>query len=580
MFFLIINDKVYYLNLMTSEQKEKKDENKMIVTPWDTSGKIDYNKLVIQFGTTLIDDALLEKFKKVTGKDLHPWMKRGIFFTHRSFDVFLDAYANGEPVFLYTGRGPSTDAMHIGHLIPFLFTKWLQDVFDCPLVIQISDEEKAAFKQLDFNVLHEMGIKNAKEIISCGFNPKKTFIFSNRDYRLRCPQYENFTSDMKNNTSMKLIQSIFGLQGTGNIAMYDWPVYQSAAAFYQAYPHIFGNRPAYCLVPHAIDQDPYFRLARDAASKMNLIKPCNIECTFIPPLTGQDGKMSSSKAEATLFLDDTEEILRKKIMTLCLSGADPDPEVHKKKGGNVDMDIAYQYLKYFEYDDKRLEEIKEGFTKGTISAVEIKEILVQSLYKIMKQIQDYRKTIDDKLIEDFYAQKPMDLPKPKMKEPTKEESKLYEYLVQLKIQYTTKYHVAIITKDQAEDLARMLEGTICKGILLKSKEGYIYYIINEQTTVNPKTLSKKIGAKNLKFAESDTYKELLEVNSKTCPTPFALMNTKGKKGIIKVLIDENIANDQSVNFLAMREDGTCTISYKDMITFVESLQYKITYVKE
>ena len=126
MFCLIINDKVYYLNLMTSEQKEKKDENKMIVTPWDTSGKIDYNKLVIQFGTTLIDDALLEKVKKVTGKDLHPWMKRGIFFTHRSFDVFLDAYANGEPVFLYTGRGPSTDAMHIGHLIPFLFTKWLQ----------------------------------------------------------------------------------------------------------------------------------------------------------------------------------------------------------------------------------------------------------------------------------------------------------------------------------------------------------------------------------------------------------------------------------------------------------------------
>ena len=58
------------------------------------------------------------------------------------------------------------------------------------------------------------------------------------------------------------------------------------------------------------------------------------------------------------------------------------------------------------------------------------------------------------------------------------------------------------------------------------------------------------------------------------------MNTKGKKGITKVLIDENIANDKSVNFLAMREDGTCTISYKDMITFVESLQYKITYVKE
>lgn len=34
---------------------------------------------------------------------------------------------------MYTGRGPSTDALHLGHTIPFSFTKWLQDVFDVPL---------------------------------------------------------------------------------------------------------------------------------------------------------------------------------------------------------------------------------------------------------------------------------------------------------------------------------------------------------------------------------------------------------------------------------------------------------------
>ncbi len=35
----------------------------------------------------------------------------------------------GNKFFLYTGRGPSSEAMHLGHLIPFLFTKWLQEVF-------------------------------------------------------------------------------------------------------------------------------------------------------------------------------------------------------------------------------------------------------------------------------------------------------------------------------------------------------------------------------------------------------------------------------------------------------------------
>jgi tryptophanyl-tRNA synthetase len=34
---------------------------------------------------------------------------------------------------MYTGRGPSSDALHLGHTIPFSFTKWLQDVFDVPL---------------------------------------------------------------------------------------------------------------------------------------------------------------------------------------------------------------------------------------------------------------------------------------------------------------------------------------------------------------------------------------------------------------------------------------------------------------
>lgn len=36
----------------------------------------------------------------------------------------LDAYENQKTFYLYTGRGPSSEAMHVGHLIPFIFTKW------------------------------------------------------------------------------------------------------------------------------------------------------------------------------------------------------------------------------------------------------------------------------------------------------------------------------------------------------------------------------------------------------------------------------------------------------------------------
>jgi tryptophanyl-tRNA synthetase len=58
-----------------------------------------------------------------------------VFFAHRDLDEVLKNYEKKKPFYLYTGRGPSADAMHLGHLMPFLFTKYLQDAFNVPLVI-------------------------------------------------------------------------------------------------------------------------------------------------------------------------------------------------------------------------------------------------------------------------------------------------------------------------------------------------------------------------------------------------------------------------------------------------------------
>lgn len=38
--------------------------------------------------------------------------------------MILDVYEKKQPFYLYTGRGPSSEAMHMGHLIPFIFTKY------------------------------------------------------------------------------------------------------------------------------------------------------------------------------------------------------------------------------------------------------------------------------------------------------------------------------------------------------------------------------------------------------------------------------------------------------------------------
>jgi tryptophanyl-tRNA synthetase len=116
-----------------------------VVTPWDVKGGekgIDYMKLIEKFGSAPITPELIARVERLTGKPVHPWLRRGIFFSHRDLDWILDNYEKGLPFYLYTGRGPSSGALHMGHLVPFMFTKYLQEAFNVILVIQMTDDEK------------------------------------------------------------------------------------------------------------------------------------------------------------------------------------------------------------------------------------------------------------------------------------------------------------------------------------------------------------------------------------------------------------------------------------------------------
>lgn len=156
-----------------------------------------------------------------SGKEvkIYPWLNCQIFFSHRLFNEILDTYEkylNEKdpnvkcPIFVYTGREPSSDSMHIWRLIPFIFTKYLQDAFVCNVVIQISDDEKFYFKDMQFEEIYRLGFENSKDIIAAGFDSQKTFIFSNHDYRLSCKEYENLVTDMRKCVTLHTLQKIFG----------------------------------------------------------------------------------------------------------------------------------------------------------------------------------------------------------------------------------------------------------------------------------------------------------------------------------------------------------------------------------
>ena len=120
------------------------------VTPWEVEGKVDYDKLMRDFGIQKLDTKILKRIEKITGK-LHFMLRRGTFFAHRDLNWILDEYEKGNKLFLYTGRSPS-GPIHLGHLLPWIFTKWLQEKFDVELWFQFPNEEKVLFKNnLDFD---------------------------------------------------------------------------------------------------------------------------------------------------------------------------------------------------------------------------------------------------------------------------------------------------------------------------------------------------------------------------------------------------------------------------------------------
>jgi len=356
---------------------------KSTVTPWEVSGKIDYGKIVKEFGVSKIDKSLLERIKKHTG-ELHYMLRRNTFFAHRDLNWLLDEYEKGNKFFLYTGRSPS-GPVHLGHLLPWVFTKWLQDKFGVELWFQFPDEEKFLFKQgLSYEQAQKYLMENMLDVIALGFDPKKThFIVDTKNadlmYGEACKVAKKITFSM--------VKSSFGLNEQSNLGQIFYTSMQAVPAFL---PSVLEGKEIPCLIPHAVDQDPHFRLTRDILPKLGHYKPASIQCLFLPPLTGSEGKMSSSE-DAAIYTTDSPKEVESKIKKYAFSGGQSTIDEHRKKGGNPDIDVSFQYLKFFfESDDKKLVEIYKKYKSGEMLTSELKEILIEKINVFLKEHQKKR----------------------------------------------------------------------------------------------------------------------------------------------------------------------------------------------
>ena len=361
-------------------------EKKFVVTPWEVTGEVDYDRLIQEFGTQPISAPLARRLEETMG-DAAYLVKRGIFFSHRDLNLVLDDYEKGRGFFLYTGRGPS-GPMHIGHILPFYFTKQLQDKFHVNAYIQITDDEKflEEKRNLSYEDTQKWAVENILEIAAVGLDPEKTFILQDTEFVghaypliLRIARKINYST----------AKSVFGFTGETNVGFSFYPSIQIL-------PSLLEKKR--CLIPSAIDQDPYWRIQRDIAESLGFHKAAAIHSKFMPPLTGMADKMSSSRPETAIYLTDDDKTVKNKIYRHAFSGGQSSIEEHRRLGGNPDVDVPYQWLyMFFEPDDKKIEEIRTEYRAGRLLTGQLKDILVEKVTGFLKEHRERREKAREKV---------------------------------------------------------------------------------------------------------------------------------------------------------------------------------------
>ena len=372
------------------------NNEEMVVTPWEVSGKIDYDKIIREFGTQPLTPDVLELVQKHTGT-IHPQLQRRIFFSHRDLDWVLNRYEEGEKFVLYTGRGPS-GPVHIGHLIPWIFTKYLQDKFDAKLYFQMTDDEKFLHQdEFTLDETQKWAYENTLDLIALGFDAPKTRVILDTD---SISVLYNLAIRIAKHMNMSTVRAVFGFQDSTNIGMIFFPAIQAVPAFLESY--LEGHNVP-CLIPAGIDQDPYWRVTRDVAPKLGYYKPAQIHCRFAPGL-GRGGKMSASMPETSIFTSDSPELAEKKVLG-AFTGGRATVEEQRQLGANPDICSVFSYDYFLFMNDKEIEDLRFNCLAGNILCGECKQILAERVKKFLVDHQDKREKAKDRFEEYIFSPK-------------------------------------------------------------------------------------------------------------------------------------------------------------------------------
>lgn len=363
------------------------------VTPWEVKGKIDYDKLIKEFGLRPLK-GLPEIFQE------NVLFRREIVFAHRDFKQIVDAIDQKKPFVMMTGLMPS-GKFHFGHKMVADQIIFYQKL-GAKVYVAVADIEAYTSRNPNLKALHETAIKEyLTNYVALGLDLKKCdFYFQSQRSKdgKKANAYYSLASMLSRHATFNEFKAIYGEISPGKMAS---SLLQASDMLHSQLPE-FEGEPLPVIVPVGADQDAHLRLARDLSQKIKLHKFKKLSSTyhkFLPGLKG--GKMSSSDETSYIALTDTPKEAERKIKKYAFSGGQATLEEHRKKGGNPDIDVSFQMLKYgLEPDDDKLKQIYNDYKSGKLLTGELKQILIDKISKFLTEHQKKRE-MAKKVVEKF-----------------------------------------------------------------------------------------------------------------------------------------------------------------------------------
>jgi len=298
---------------------------------------------------------------------------------------------------MMTGLMP-TGRFHLGHMIVAEQMVFYQSL-GAKIYIAVADIEAYNARGQSIEESRKIAEDYILNYIALGLKPENCEIYfqsdRSKDGKRACAYYR-LQNMLARHATFNEFKAVYGDINPGKMLA---ALLQASDMLHVQLPEFEGSCPV--IVPVGIDQDPHLRLARDIAKRVKGFGFVQLSSTynlFLPGL--KSGKMSASDANSFIAMTDSAKEVQKKINKYAFSGGQPTLEEHRKKGGNPDVDVSFQYLRVLEEDDFELERVYNEYKSGKMLTGELKNLAIEKINGFLKEHQAKMK--DGKKVVDSY----------------------------------------------------------------------------------------------------------------------------------------------------------------------------------